>query len=230
MKMKTYFGFQMKDNRGVLVVYVGVYVFLLVLAIWIRCLGGADEATVMNLHTLSNYVARICMLLLAPIPILVLSSEMIERKSHQHLKVYGFRWNLKATLLGVGMSVAAPLIYLAVTNLLFLKGLRYFIDNTPATGVEVFIELVEYGILILVLSGMAFLLGKYIGSALLALVITLFYTVVVEFFPFDLYAIQFSALKVTFVTNQAGPGWWHWALYWFVIGVGIWIVGMINYE
>lgn len=230
LKMRTYFRFQIKDNQGALYVYVGVYVFLLVLAVWLRFLGAGDAETVYNLYGLNSNVSRICMLILAPMPILILSSEMIEKKVHPHLKIYGLRWNLTATLLGIGMSLAAPIIYKIIADLLFWKGIYYYIDLTPATGVNIFIDFVTFCILIMVLSGIAFFLGSYIGTVLMALVITLFYTLIVEFFTFDLYARDFSCLDVTVVTNTGGPGWWHWPLYWFILGVGFWVVGMINYK
>ena len=50
-----------------------------------------------------------------------------------------------------------------------------------------------------------------------------------EGMPIDSF-FDFSCLNVTVVTNTGGPGWWHWPLYWFILGVGFWIAGMINYK
>lgn len=227
MKVRTYFKFQIKDNKGVLYVYYGVYIALFVLAVWLHFLGAGDSEALYQLHGLNSFVARICMLVLAPMPILVLSSEMIERKKHPHLKIYGFQWNLKATLLGIGISVAAPLILISISNVLFMKGIQYYVDMSPAIWMDIMMNLLEYEILIMVISGMAFLLGKYIRSVLLTLSITLFYTLIVEFFPFDLFGRDFPALDVTIITNM---GDWHWSLYWLILGVGFWVVGMINYK
>ena len=221
MKIMKYFKFQIKNQRGGMYAYVAVYLILLVVAICLRIVGGDDGQTIRALSTLSDYIARICMLVLAPIPVLILAAEVIERKNHPHLRVYGLRWGMKATIISLGFSIVAPAIYWLWSTLLFRKGLQWHIENTFATLGSHWLGLLEYLILMFVLAAIAFFVGVYTGSVLLALVITLFYTLIVEFFGFEVFGRSFWQFRVTFVTNGAGPDWWHYALYWFLIGVGL---------
>lgn len=225
MKTVKYMRFQIRDNRTVFLAYCIVYVVLLVLAFSMSLTG--DGQTQYDYYVMCKYIARTCILILGTIPMLVLSSEIIERNQRPHIIIYRFRWNVFSTLSCVGFSLVLPCVYWMLFNIIFRKSIAYVNSVVPHTWVHSGIEILEYLVIVFVLASLAFVIGMVSKSVTIALMLTLFYTLIVEFFSFDMFGRELNWLRVTNVTNSVGPGWWHWTLYWAVLGGIFLAIGLI---
>ena len=226
MRALEYIRFQIRDNRTFFRGYGLVYLVLLVLSVVF-----SRENDIQTLHDnqlTCYYIARTCILIMAAVPMIVLSAEIMENKNRPHVVLYhrGGKWI--SFVFGVAISLIGPFVYFVLSNLLFWKSIEYVNGVLSHTWIQNGIELLEYLVVVFLLCTMAFVIGMWTQNVFLSLMITLFYTLIMEFFSFDMFAREFEWLDVTTVLNNGGPGWWKWTLYWLIAGCIMAVAGLLK--
>lgn len=217
MYSMSFLKFQLKNNRGVVIGYVIIFTLLIILSFGIRF--GSDVVTIYDKQEGVFLPTHIITCILGFFPMLFLSSEIIECKTHSYIMVYKFRWGVRDVFFCHLLSLLLPAALQIIIAILYRDAYDFNEDAYGGGWRNALYHLV----IVFVLCSMSILIAVIVKHVLTSLFCMLIYITIMLFM--DVSNKWFNVIALgNMISKEAIPSMISWIIVGFLFnGIALWI-------